>query len=73
MPYTNDNIWEGRIYLFDPHTNSVKQISKFTNYIFAYKVATTKDKVDYFICHCQFYNFSFLHWTVEEKSLKYMT
>ena len=49
MPYKNDNIWEGKIYLFDSHTNSVKQIANFTNYLRPYEVVTTKDKVDYFV------------------------
>ena len=57
MHYENGNIWEGRICLFDSHTNSVEQIAKFTNYLALYEVATTKDKVDYFIWHCQFCKF----------------
>ena len=61
MDYTIEEIWEGRICLFDSHTNSVEQIAKFTNYLSSYEVATTKDKVDYFIWHCQFYNFRFFH------------
>ena len=65
MPYENGEIWEGRIYLFDSHTNSVEQIAKFTSYSLTYEVATTKDKVDYFISHCQFYNFRFLQLTAK--------
>ena len=41
--------WEGRICLFDSHTNSVEYMAKFTNYLGLGKVATTKDRVDYFI------------------------
>ena len=47
MPCKNGNIDEGRICLFDSHTNSVEQIVKFNNYLRSYEVATTKDKVDY--------------------------
>ena len=48
MPYkNNDNfVREGRICLFDSHTNSVKQIASFTKYLAPWEVATTKDKVD---------------------------
>ena len=46
MPYNNSDVREGRICLFDLHTNSVKQITKFTNYLRSHEVATTKDKVD---------------------------
>ena len=50
MHYQNNNgINEGKICLFDSHTNSVEQITKFTYYLRSYEVATTKDKVDYFI------------------------
>ena len=58
MPYKNNNdfVSEGRICLFDSHTNSVEQIARFTEYYEPYGIATTKDKVDYFICHCQFCN-----------------
>ena len=59
MTYKNNNVSEGRICLFDSHTNSVEQIARFTNYLQSYEVATTKDKVDYFIWNCQFYNFRF--------------
>ena len=45
MPYENDDIWGGRICLFDSHV-SVEQIAKFTNYLWPWEVATTKDKVD---------------------------
>ena len=54
MGYRNGDIWEGRICLFDSHTNSVEQIAKFTNYLLSNEAATTKDKVDYFIWHYQF-------------------
>ena len=54
MHYEGDNIWEGRICLFDSHTNSVEHIANFTNYLSPWEVAITKDKVDYFIWHCQF-------------------
>ena len=57
MDYENGKTWEGRIYLFDLHTNSIKQISRFTNCLWPYEVATTKDKVSYFICHSQFCKF----------------
>ena len=46
MPYENGKLGEGRICLFDLHSNSVERIAKFTNYLFTYEVATTKDKVD---------------------------
>ena len=46
MPYRNGGTWEGRICLFDSHTNSVKQIARFINYLQPYEVAATKDKVD---------------------------
>ena len=49
MPYKNNNTEEGRIYLFDSHTNSVKQITKFTKYYDTYEVATTQDKVNSYI------------------------
>ena len=61
VPYKNGTIWEGRICLFNLHANSVEQITKFTKYLASYEVITTKDKVNYFICHCQFCNFRFLH------------
>ena len=51
--YEDDKIWKGRICLFDSHINSVEQIIKFNHYE-SYEVTTTKDKVSYFICHCQF-------------------
>ena len=73
MYYENDDVKEGKICLFDSHTNSVEQIEKFTSDLWPYEVATTKDKVSYFICHCQFYNFRFLHWTVKKSSLKFLT
>ena len=57
MSYQNDNIWEGRIYLFDSHTNSVKQIARFSTWLRSYQVDIAKDKVDYFIWHCQFCKF----------------
>ena len=57
MPCKNGNIDEGRICLFDSHTNSVEQIAKFTDSLRSYEIATTKDKVGYFICHCQFCKF----------------
>ena len=47
MLYKNDNfVNEGRICLFDSHTNSVEQIARFTKYLEPYEVATTKDKVN---------------------------
>ena len=67
-----DYIWEGRICLFDSHTNSVEQIAKFTH-LWPWEVATTKDKVDYFIWHCQFYNFRFLQLMVIVNRSKYLT
>ena len=42
------------ICLFDSYTNFVKQIAKFDSCYEPYEVATTKDKVDYFIWHFQF-------------------
>ena len=46
MHYQNNNgINEGKICLFDSHTNSVEQIAKFTN-LWPWEVATTKNKVD---------------------------
>ena len=49
MYYQKGDVWEGRICLFDSHTNSVEQIAEFTNYLEVYEVAATKDKVDCFI------------------------
>ena len=49
MPYENNNIYEGRICLFNSHTNSVDYTAKFTSWLLPYKVATTKDKLSYFI------------------------
>ena len=49
MPYKNGESWEGIICLFDSHTNSVDYITKFTNYLSSWDVATTRDKVNYFI------------------------
>ena len=59
MPYKNndDFVSEGRICLFDSHTNSVDYIAKFTDYLSPWEVVTTKDKVGYFICHRQFCKF----------------
>ena len=57
MPYRGRKSWEGRIYLFDSHTNSAEQIAKFTDHFWPWEVATTKDKVSYFICHSQFCKF----------------
>ena len=55
VPYENGTTWEGRICLFDSYTNSVEQIARFTNLLPPNEVATTKDKVDYFLFwHCQF-------------------
>ena len=70
MPYKSNNIWEGGICLFDSHTNSVEQITTFTSYLWPWEVATTKDKVDYFICHCQFCKFSILAISSDKKSLE---
>ena len=50
-------IEEGKICLFNLHTNSVEQIAEFSTCLDPYQVATTKDKVDYFICHCQLCKF----------------
>ncbi len=57
MDCKNGKIWEGRICLFDSHTNSVEQIAKFTNCLPPEEVAAAKDKVDYFIWHYQFCKF----------------
>ena len=46
MHYETENIYEERICLFDSHTNSVEQIAKFTNCLWPWEIATTKDKVD---------------------------
>ena len=46
MPYANSSASEGKICLFDSHTNSIEQIAKFTDYLWPREVATTKDKVD---------------------------
>ena len=46
MSYGNDRSGEGRIYLFDSHTNSAEQIAKFTDHFWPWEVATTKDKVN---------------------------
>ena len=54
MDYENNDVSEGRVCLFDSHTNSVEQIAKFTNSLCPWEVATTKNKVDYFICHWKF-------------------
>ncbi|PAV62824.1 hypothetical protein WR25_17845 [Diploscapter pachys] len=43
--YENGDAREGRICLFDSHAISVEQIAEFTNYLQAYEVATTKDKI----------------------------
>ena len=73
MHYKNNNgINEGKICLFDSHTNSVEQIAKFTH-LWPWEVATTKDKVDYFICHYKSYNFICLHWAMKKNSLKFLT
>jgi len=49
VSYRNGNIYEGRICLFDLHTNSVKQIAKFTEHYDPYQVATTKDRVNSYV------------------------
>ena len=49
MSYRNGNIYEGRICLFDLHTNSVKQIAKFHNYYLPRQVATTQNKVNSYV------------------------
>ena len=54
MDYENGSISEGKICLFDSHTNSVKQIARFSTWLRSYQVDIAKDKVDYFIWHCQF-------------------
>ena len=46
MHYTNNDVNEGIICLFDSHTNSVEQIASFTNKLLSHEVATAKDKVD---------------------------
>ena len=46
MLYEKDGIYEGKICLFDLHTNSAEQIAIFTNYLWPWEVVTTKDKVD---------------------------
>ena len=54
MSYKKGILLEGKICLFDSHTNSAKQIASFTNRLCPWEVATTKDKVGYFIWHWQF-------------------
>ena len=49
MLYENDNINEGKICLFDSHTNSVEQISKFHSGYQPHKVVTTQDKVSFYV------------------------
>ena len=50
MNYQNENfISEGTICLFDSHNYSVEQIAKFTNYLWPWEVATTKNKVNSYI------------------------
>ena len=70
MPYKDSDVIEGRICLFDSHTNSVEQIAKFTSYLLTYEVATTKDKVDYFIWHCQFCKFQILAINSDKRSFE---
>ena len=64
MSYENNNgVREGRISLFDSHTNSVEQIANFTSYllkgdpIWSWEITIIKDKVDYLTWHCQFCKF----------------
>ena len=52
VPYENNNIEEGRICQFDLHDISVECVNKFAHYISPYGVATTEDKVCYFMWHC---------------------
>ena len=47
MPDKDGKIREGRICLFDSHTNSVKQIARFSTWLRSYEVEIAKDKVDY--------------------------
>ena len=47
MDYKSSNVNEGRICLLDSHTNSVEQITKFTNHYEPYEVATTQKKVNF--------------------------
>ena len=49
MLYTNAKIGEGRVCLFNSHTNSVKQITKFTNSFLQYQVATTQNQVNSYV------------------------
>ena len=49
MDYKNNNISEGRICLFDSHTNSIEQIEKFHNWYWPYEVATTQNKVNSYV------------------------
>ena len=51
VSYRNGRTWEGRICLFDSHTNSVKQITKFTIPYELYEVATTQNKVNFYGCY----------------------
>ena len=46
MSYENKNANEGRICLFDSHTNSVEHIASFAHDLSSWEVATAKDKVD---------------------------
>ena len=71
MSYENNNVKEGTICLFYSHINSVEQIARFSSYLLPWNVATTKDKVDYFIWHCQFYNFRFSQLNLVTNHLKF--
>ena len=70
MLYSNGPTWEGRICLFDSHTNSVKQIARFSTWLRSYQVDIAKDKVDYFIWHCQFRIFQIFAISGEDKSFE---
>ncbi|PAV91094.1 hypothetical protein WR25_02797 [Diploscapter pachys] len=45
LEYRNGKTWEGRICLFDSHTNSVEQIAKFHNWYEPDGVATSQNKL----------------------------
>ena len=49
MLYNNNDVREGRICLFDSHTNSVEQIARFTNHYEPHEIATTQNKVNSYV------------------------
>ena len=71
MYYENDDVKEGRICLFDSHTNSVEQIAKFYNYYFVVAIATTKNRVNSYVRFFkQFHRFQIFGISGEKKSFE---